>query len=156
MPEKSPFRCPAFSCCKMFTSVSWQLKHIKLRYSEHLQVAHKENLTIRSTPQPIEPAQHREFNANEYSVDNLNKFPYDEHLEPIAVLESQPLSPLLSWTEIYPSASPSLSNYIAELWECDAPRCPVTNLQNNPHYPFTTCEEYKCIQWGIKKKGMKT
>jgi len=133
MPEKTPFRCPEFSRRKKFTSDSWRLIHIKLHHPEHLQVARQKNLTIRIAPRHVEPSQHREFNANKDSVEDLDAFPYLKHVENIAHSDSQPAPPP-AWMDIHPCASAPLIDCIAGPWERDAQGCYETNQQNNPYY----------------------
>jgi len=58
--------------------------------------------------------------------------------------------------EIYHGAGAPRRDHIAELWEWDAQGFFEMNLQNNPYYPFVMGDEYKYIQCGINKKGMKT
>ena len=156
MPGETPADCTEFSCRKKFTSDTWRQKHVKLHHPEHVQVARQKNVNICSALRCIEPAQHREFNANKDAVEDLDAFPYLEYVENIADPESQPPPPALPWTGISPSASAPLIDYIAEPWERDAQGCLEMNLQNNPYYLFGTREEYKYIQCGIKMKGMKT
>jgi len=125
----------------MFTSDSWWLKDFKLHHHEHVQVACQRNLTIRSAPRRLEPAQPGEFNADKDSVEELEVFPYLEHVQNITDSQSQLQPPPLPQMDSYPGAGAALIEYIAEPWELDAPGCFDTNRQNNPYYPIATREE---------------
>jgi hypothetical protein len=57
--------------------------------------------------------------------------------------------------DIYPNTHTALIDYIAEAWERNTQGCLETNVQSNPYYPFATPEEYKYMQCGIKKMGLK-
>jgi len=128
MPQKTPFHWPKFSCRKMSTSNSCRLQHLTLHPLEHLEVTHQKNLTIRSIPCHIEPAQPHEFNAKIDSVKDMHAFPYLKHLENIKDSESEPPPPHLLHSEPYPGTSAPLSNYLAEPWERDTQVCHETNL----------------------------
>jgi len=82
--------------------------------------------------------------------------PYLEQVENIADSDSEPLPPPLPRTEIYPSTGASPIGHIVKPWEHDPKGCLERNLQINSYNRFATCEEYKYMQCGIKKKGMKT
>jgi len=145
MPVKPSFRCTKSSCPQEFTSDSWRLKHIKLHHPERLQVARQKNQTFRSAPRCVEPTQHHESNAIKDSVEDLDKFPYLEHLENFADTESLPTPLPPSWTETYPGAGAPLSEYISVTQERDAQGWLETNLHSNPYYPFPPREEYKYL-----------
>jgi len=112
--RNTSFHSPKFSCRKEFTLDSWRCKHIKSHHPEHVQVACQRNLTIRSAPRLIEPAQCREFEADRDSVEDFDLFAYPRHVENIADSESQPPPPPLPRTVTYPGAGAPLSNYIIE------------------------------------------
>ena len=155
MQEMTHFRCPEFSCQKMFISDSWRLKHIKFHHPRHHQVAHHLKLTICSAPGRVEPAQRHALNGNKDSVEDLDPFPYLEQVENISDSESEPPPPPLPRADIYSVTGTSVINCIAETCERHAQGCLETNLHNTLYYPFATPEEYKYILCGIKKKGMK-
>jgi hypothetical protein len=131
MSEKTPFRCPEFSCRKKFTSHSWRPKHIKLQDPEPLQVTYRKNLSIRRPPRHIQPAQLHELNVNKDSDDELDMFPSLKHVEIITDSESQP-PPSLQRMKIYKGTRAWQINLIAEPWEREAQGCLETNLQLNP------------------------
>jgi len=106
-------------------------------------------------PRRIEPTQLYELNPNKDSFEDLETFPYLEHVEIIADSTFQPPPPFLPQMETYLRASALVSDYIAKPWERNAQCCLETNIQNNLYNPFAMREEYKYLQCGIKKKGMK-
>jgi hypothetical protein len=118
-------------------------------------VAHQKNLSVRSMPRHVQPTQHYEINSHTDSVEDLDTFPYLEHLENIADSDSQPPQPFRPRMDTYSDAGAPLSDYIAEPGEHDTLLVLASNQPNNPYYPFAECEKYKYIQCGIKKNWMK-
>jgi hypothetical protein len=151
MPEKIPFHCLGFSCAKMFTSDNWRLHDVNLDHPEHDQ----KNLPVHSAPRRVETAQRRECNANHDYVEDFDMFPYLEYIQNIPDTESRPPPPVPR-TETYLGTSGTQIDYNAKPWERDALGCLGMNLHNDPYYPFVTSEEYKYIQCGTEKMGIKT
>jgi len=120
MPENIPLRDPEFAFRNKFTSDSGRLNDIKLHSPDHRRVARVKHLAIRGAPQRIQPAHRCEFHTNIYPVEDLDPFPYLEHVQNIADWKSQP--PPTPWprTEIYPGTGTAPIDYIAEPLECDA------------------------------------
>jgi len=153
MPEKTPFHCPDFPCWKKFTSDSWQLKHIKFHHPEHLHIA--KNSTVCTAPRSVQSAQPPEFNANNNSVEDLDQFRYFEYAENIAASMTYQARPPLLCKETFPGVWAPLTNYSAQLFEHNTQSFLERNWQNNSYYPFVMRQQYKYIQCGIRKKGVK-
>lgn len=136
LPRKMPLSCPNCSCRMKFTSDSRRLNHTKLHHLEHLQVPPQKNLTIPSAHQPIELAQHDEFPTDNDSVDELDRFPFLEHVKNGSNSVAQPLPPPLPLTEFCCRASALVSDYFAVLWESNSQGSLETNLQAIPTTPF--------------------
>jgi hypothetical protein len=75
------------------------------------------------------------------SVKHLHTSDCLKHVENIADTKSHPQQSLLPQMETHPGAGAALTDYIAEPGEHDALGYDLANLQNNPYYPFATCEE---------------
>jgi len=88
----------------------------------------------------VEPSQHHEFNTIKDSVEDWDAFPCIAHVGNIADTETLPPPPPPPWMDTNPAACAPLSDYIAEAWGCDAEGCLETNVQNDPYYPFATCD----------------
>jgi hypothetical protein len=106
-------------------------------------------------PSRVEPAKHHAFSAKEDSVEELEVFLCHEHIEFIADSESQLSPPHLPKTEKSLGTGAVLIKYIAEPWERNVQGCLERNQETNHYCPFAMCEEYKYIQCGISKMGMK-
>ena len=83
-------------------------------------------------------------------------FKYLEHGEYITDSDPQPPPPPVPRSQTELRTGALLRNYIAEPWQPNTQSWLETTRQRNPHFLFATLEDYKYIQCGIKKKGIKT